>query len=145
MITSSPGKAADAERLGADEVVVSGDHEALAAHMGSFDLILNTVSATHDINPYLFLLKREGCMCLVGVPTEPLSVNAQGLVFGDHNLSGSFIGGVALTEEMLAFCADHNLTADVEIMDIQDVNTAWHRLENNDVRYRFVVDLASLR
>jgi uncharacterized zinc-type alcohol dehydrogenase-like protein len=145
MFTSTPGKAADAQHLGADEVVVTGEAANLEAHLNSFDLILNTVSATHDINGYLPLLKREGCMCLVGVPTQPLPVNAQGLVFGDHSLSGSFIGGVALTEDMLEFCAKHDITADIELVDINDVNTAWERLENNDVKYRFVVDLKSLR
>lgn len=145
MLTSSPGKAADAQKLGAKEAIITGDSDALAAHTGSFDLIVNTISATHDINAYLPLLKRKSFMALVGAPTQPLPVMTPLLLMADRGLSGSLIGGMALTQEMLEFCAEHNIGADIELISIEEVNAAWERIERNDVKYRFVIDLSSLR
>ena len=145
MLTSSPGKAADAQKLGAKEAIITSDSEALAAHSGSFDLIVNTISAAHDINAYLPLLKRKSFMALVGAPTEPLPVLTPLLLMADRGLSGSLIGGMALTQEMLEFCAEHDIGADIELISIEKVNEAWERIERNDVKYRFVIDLSSLR
>jgi uncharacterized zinc-type alcohol dehydrogenase-like protein len=115
------------------------------AHAGSFDLIINTISGEHDVNAYLPLLARKGTMCYVGAPQVPLPLVMAMLIFGDKVMAGSLIGGIPSTEEMLAFCGEHNITADVEMIDIKQVNEAWERLENNDVKYRFVIDLASLK
>lgn len=144
MITGSPGKVADAERLGADDVVLTSDEEQVGAHAGSFDLIINTISGEHDVNAYLPYLSRKGVLCYVGAPQVPLPLVMGLLIFGDKVMAGSLIGGIPSTEEMLAFCAQHNITADIEMVDIADVNSAWERLENNDVKYRFVLDLAAL-
>ncbi|MBI5595651.1 MAG: NAD(P)-dependent alcohol dehydrogenase [Elusimicrobia bacterium] len=145
VFTTSPGKAEDARRLGADEVVLSRDAGAMAKHAGSFDFILDTVSAEHDVNAYLNLLGRDGNMTLVGAPEKPLAVSAFGLIFGRRSLSGSPIGSVAETQEMLDFCGKHGLTADVEVIPVQKVNEAYDRLLKSDVKYRFSIDMASLR
>ena len=143
--TTSPNKKEDALRLGADEVVVSRNADEMRKHAGSFDFILDTVSAEHDINAYIQLLRRDGNITLVGAPEKPLSVAAFGLLFGRHSLSGSPIGGIPETQEMLDFCGEHNITADVEVIPIQKVNEAYERLLKADVKYRFSIDMASLK
>ncbi|HEY1576325.1 MAG TPA: NAD(P)-dependent alcohol dehydrogenase [Terracidiphilus sp.] len=145
VFTTSPNKTEDALRLGADEVVLSKDANAMQKHAGSFDFILDAVSADHDINAYIQLLRRDGNITLVGAPEKPLAVAAFGLLFGRRSLSGSPIGGIAETQEMLDFCGDHNITADVEVIPIQKVNEAYERLVKADVKYRFSIDMASLR
>jgi uncharacterized zinc-type alcohol dehydrogenase-like protein len=145
LFTTSPSKKDDAIRLGADEVVISRNADEMAKHAGSFDFILDAVSADHDINAYLNLLRRDGNICLVGAPEKPLSVAAFGLLFGRKSLSGSPIGGIAETQEMLDFCGKHNITADVEVIPIQKVNEAYERLVKADVKYRFSIDMASLK
>ncbi len=145
VFTTSPGKQEDALRLGADETVVSRDANEMEKHAGSFDFILDTVSADHDINAYLGLLGRDGNMTLVGAPEKPLAVSAFALLFGRKNLSGSLIGGIAETQEMLDFCGSHDITADVEVIPIQKVNEAYERMLRSDVKYRFSIDMASLR
>ena len=143
--TTSPDKKENALRLGADEVVVSRNASEMQKHAGSFDFILDAVSANHDINAYISLLARDGNITLVGAPEKPLSVAAFGLIFGRHSLSGSPIGGIAETQEMLDFCGKHNITADVEVIPIQKVNEAYERLLKSDVKYRFSIDMASLK
>lgn len=143
--TTSPGKREDALRLGAHEVVVSSDADEMAKRAGTFDFILDTVSADHDINAYLRLLARDGNLTLVGAPGKPLEVAAFGLILGRRSLSGSPIGGIAQTQEMLDFCGEHNIIADVEVIGIQKVNEAYERLLRSDVKYRFSIDMASLR
>ena len=145
LFTTSPGKKDDALRLGADEVVISRNADEMAKHAGSFDFILDAVSADHDINAYLNLLRRDGNLTLVGAPEKPLAVAAFNLLFGRRSLSGSPIGGIAETQEMLDFCGQHNLTADVEVIPIQKVNEAYDRLLKADVKYRFTIDMASLK
>jgi alcohol dehydrogenase (NADP+) len=145
LFTTSPNKKQDALRLGADEVVVSRNADEMAKHAFSFDFILDAVSADHDINAYLNLLRRDGHLCLVGAPEKPLSVAAFNRIFGRRSLSGSPIGGIAETQEMLEFCGANNITADVEVIPIQKVNEAYDRLLKADVKYRFVIDMASLR
>ena len=145
VFTTSPGKKEDALRLGADEVVVSRNADEMKKHAGSFDFILDTISADHDINAYINLLGRDGNLTLVGAPTKPLSVSAFGLLFGRRSLSGSIIGGIPETQEMLDFCGAHNITADVEVIPIQKVNEAYERLLKSDVKYRFSIDMASLK
>jgi uncharacterized zinc-type alcohol dehydrogenase-like protein len=145
LFTTSPGKKDDALRLGADEVVISRNANEIAKHVGSFDFILDAVSADHDINAYLNLLRRDGNLCLVGAPEKPLCVAAFNLLFGRRSLSGSPIGGIAETQEMLDFCGRNNITADVEIIPIQKVNEAYDRLGKADVKYRFSIDMASLK
>jgi uncharacterized zinc-type alcohol dehydrogenase-like protein len=145
LFTTSPGKKDDALRLGADEVVISRNADEMAKHAGSFDFILDCVSADHDINALLGLLRRDGNICLVGAPEKPLSVAAFNLLFGRRSLSGSPIGGIAETQEMLDFCGANNITSDVEIIPIQKVNEAYDRLVKADVKYRFVIDMASLK
>ncbi|WP_413735898.1 NAD(P)-dependent alcohol dehydrogenase [Sodalis sp. RH21] len=146
MITTSPAKGKDASRLGADEILISTDAAAMAAHAASFDFLLNTIPVPHDLNPYAALLKRDQTMVLVGVLTElepPLT--GVSLIMGRKNISGSAIGGMAETQEMIDFCAEHGIVSDVEMVNIQDVNAAYERLQKNDVKYRFVIDIASLR
>jgi uncharacterized zinc-type alcohol dehydrogenase-like protein len=143
--TTSPNKKEDALRLGADEVVVSRNANEMQKHAGSFDFILDAVAADHDINAYLNLLRRDGNITLVGAPEKPLAVSAFNLIFGRRSLSGSPIGGIAETQEMLDFCGEHNITADVEIIPIQKVNEAYERLLRSDVKYRFSIDMASLK
>jgi uncharacterized zinc-type alcohol dehydrogenase-like protein len=145
LFTTSPNKKEDALRLGADEVVISKNADEMAKHAGSFDFILDCVSADHDINALLGLLRRDGNLTLVGAPEKPLSVAAFGLLFGRRSLSGSPIGGIAETQEMLDFCGKHNITADVEVIPIQKVNEAYERLLKADVKYRFSIDMASLK
>jgi uncharacterized zinc-type alcohol dehydrogenase-like protein len=145
VFTTSPNKKEDALRLGADEVVVSRNADEMARHAGSFDFILDCVAADHDLNAYVNLLARDGNLTLVGAPEKPLSVSALGLIMGRHSLSGSMIGGIPETQEMLDFCGEHHLTADVEVIPIQKVNEAYERLLRSDVKYRFSIDLASLQ
>ena len=145
VFTTSPGKTEDALRLGADEVVISKNADEMQKHVGTFDFILDAVSADHDINAYLALLARDGNLTLVGAPEKPLQVAAFGLLFGRKSLSGSPIGGLAETQEMLDFCGKHNITSDIELIPIQKVNEAYERLLKSDVKYRFVIDMASLK
>ncbi len=145
VFTTSPGKKEDALRLGADEVVVSRNADEMKKHIGSFDFILDTISADHDINAYINLLGRDGNITLVGAPEKPLAVSAFALLFGRRSLSGSIIGGIAETQEMLDFCGKNNITADVEVIPIQKVNEAYERLVKSDVKYRFSIDMASLK
>ena len=145
VFTTSPNKKDDALRLGADEVVVSRNADEMKKHAGSFDFILDAVAADHDINAYINLLGRDGNITLVGAPEKPLAVAAFGLIMGRHSLSGSPIGGIAETQEMLDFCGEHNITADVEVIPIQKVNEAYERLLKSDVKYRFSIDMASLK
>jgi uncharacterized zinc-type alcohol dehydrogenase-like protein len=145
VFTTSPGKADDAKRLGADEVIVSTNPEEMEQHAGSFDFIIDTVSAKHDINVYLGMLGVGGNLTLVGAPDEPLPVVAFGLLFGRKSISGSLIGGIEETQEMLDFCGKHGITADVEVIPIQQLNEAYDRLARSDVKYRFSIDMASLK
>jgi uncharacterized zinc-type alcohol dehydrogenase-like protein len=145
VFTTSPGKTEDARRLGADEVVISKNAAEMEKHTRSFDFILDAVSADHDINAYINLLKRDGNLTLVGAPEKPLAVPAFGLIMGRRSLSGSPIGGIAETQEMLDFCGQQNITADVEVIPIQKVNEAYERLLKSDVKYRFSIDMASLK
>jgi len=144
VFTTSPGKKDDALRLGADEVIMSRDAGEMQKHEGTFDFILDTASAQHDINSYLSLLARDGNLTLVGAPPEGLHVKPFSLIGGRHSLSGSAVGGIGETQEMLDFCGEHNLTADVEVIPIQKVNEAFDRLARADVKYRFSIDMASL-
>ncbi len=145
VFTTTPGKKADAVRLGADEVVISTDANEMQKHAGSFDFILDAVSADHDINAYMNLLRRDGNLTLVGAPEKPLAVSAFALIMGRRNLSGSAIGGIPETQEMLDFCGQHNIVADVEVIPIQKINEAYERLLKSDVKYRFTIDMASLK
>jgi uncharacterized zinc-type alcohol dehydrogenase-like protein len=145
VFTTSPGKKDDALRLGADEVVISRNADEMAKHAGSFDFILDAVSADHDINAYLNLLRRDGNLTLVGAPEKPMAVSAFGLIMGRRSLSGSPIGGLRETQEMLDFCGQHNITSDVEVIPIQKVNEAYERLLKSDVKYRFSIDMTSLK
>lgn len=145
LFTTSPGKIEDGKRLGADEVVISKDTNAMAAHAMSFDLIIDAVSAEHDVNAYLQLLKIDGTLVTVGAPEKPLPVAAFALIFGRHSFAGSAIGGIAETQEMLDFCGKHGITSDIEIIPIQKIDEAYERLLKSDVKYRFVIDMASLK
>ncbi|MFV0624414.1 NAD(P)-dependent alcohol dehydrogenase [Sphingomonas sp. ac-8] len=146
VFSTSPNKREDAKRLGAKDLIVSKDADAMAEHTGSFDFILNTVAASHDLDQFLALLKRDGTMTLVGVPEDPHPSPAVGnLVFRRRALAGSLIGGIAETQEMLDFCAEHGLTADIEMIDMQDIETAYERMVKSDVKYRFVIDMAALK
>ena len=145
VFTTSPAKKQDALRLGADDVVISRHADEMKKHTYSFDFILDAVSAEHDINAFLQLLGRDGNLTLVGAPEKPLSVTAFGLIMGRRSLSGSPIGGISETQEMLDFCGKHNITADVEVIPIQKVNEAYDRLLKSDVKYRFSIEMASLK
>ena len=145
VITTSPSKKDDALKLGADDIVVSKDAADMEKHVGTFDFLLNTVSAPTDINAYINLLKRDGTMVLVGAPEEPPTLEGFGLIFKRRSVAGSLIGGIPETQEMLDFCGKHGITSDVEVIPIQDVNEAYERMLKSDVRYRFVIDLASLK
>ena len=145
VFTTSPSKKEDALRLGADEVVISKNADEMQKHEGSFDFILDAVSADHDINAYINLLRRDGNITLVGAPEKPLAVPAFGLIMRRRSLSGSPIGGLTETQEMLDFCGKHNITADVEVIPIQKINEAYERLIKSDVKYRFSIDMASLK
>ncbi|MDR6847512.1 putative zinc-type alcohol dehydrogenase-like protein [Sphingomonas sp. BE270] len=146
VFSTSPSKRDDAKRLGATDLIVSKDSEAMAAHVNSFDFILNTVAAAHDLNPFLALLKRDGTMTLVGVPESPHPAPDVGhLVFKRRALAGSLIGGIKETQDMLDFCREHGLTADIEMIRIQDIDAAYDRMVKSDVKYRFVIDMQSLK
>jgi alcohol dehydrogenase (NADP+) len=145
VFTTTPNKKDDAMRLGADEVVISRNADEMQKHVGSFDFILDAVSAEHDIGAYINLLRRDGNITLVGAPEKPLSVPAFALIPGRRSLSGSPIGGIPETQEMLDFCGQHNITADVEVIPMQKVNEAYERLLKSDVKYRFSIDMASLK
>jgi len=145
VFTTSPDKRGDALRLGADDVVVSRNADEMQKHAGSFDFILDTVSADHDINAYLNLLGLDGNLTLVGAPPKPFAVSAFSLIMGNRSLSGSNIGGIPQTQEMLDFCGEHNITADTEVIPIRNVNEAYERLLRSDVKYRFSIDMASLK
>jgi len=145
VFTTSQNKVDDALRLGADEVVLSRDANQMQKHAGSFDFILDAVSADHDINAYIQLLARDGNMTLVGAPEKPLSLVSFGLIMGRRSVSGSPIGGLAETQEMLDFCGEHNIVSDVEVIAIQQINEAYERLLKADVKYRFSIDMASLK
>ena len=145
VFTTSPSKKDDALRLGADEVVLSRDGNEMARHAGSFDFILDAVAAEHDINAYIGMLRRDGNITMVGAPDKPLAVNVFGLLFGRKSFSGSLIGGIAETQEMLDFCSQHKITSDVEVIPIQKINEAYERLAKSDVKYRFSIDMASLK
>jgi uncharacterized zinc-type alcohol dehydrogenase-like protein len=145
VLSTSPKKEADARGLGATDFLVTTTPDALAARAGSLDLIIDTVSAPHDYNVYLNLLRPHGAMVLVGAPPEPSSLLAFALIMGNRTLAGSVIGGIAETQEMLDHCAAHGIVSDVEIIPIQSVNEAYERVLKSDVRYRFVIDMASLK
>src|SRR5215469_2992238 len=145
VFTTSPGKRDDALRLGADEVVISRNTDEMNKHADSFDFILDAVSAEHDINAYMQLLLRDGHLVLVGAPEKPIPVAAFNLIFGRKSLSGSPIGGLKETQEMLDFCGQKGITADIELIPIQKVNEAYERLLKSDVKYRFVIDMATLK
>jgi uncharacterized zinc-type alcohol dehydrogenase-like protein len=145
LFTTSPGKAADAIKLGAHEVVVSTDRKAMAAQRNRFEFILNTVAAPHDLDPFLGMLKRDGSLVLVGAPSTPhSSPGVFNLIFKRRSLAGSLIGGIAETQEMLDFCAEHNIVSDIEMIPIASINDAYERMLKSDVKYRFVIDMATL-
>ena len=145
VFTTSPSKSEDAFRPGAHEVVISTNLEEMQKHAGSFDFILDTIAAEHDLNAYINLLARDSNLTLVGAPEQPLPISAFALLLRRRSLSGSLIGGIAETQEMLDFCGEHNITADVEVIPIQRVNEAYERLLKSDVKYRFSIDMASLK
>jgi uncharacterized zinc-type alcohol dehydrogenase-like protein len=145
VFTTSPSKKDDALRLGAHEVVLSRNAEEMNKHASSFDFILDAVAALHDVNALLNLLKVDGNLTVVGAPEKPHAISAFSLIMGRRSLSGSPIGGIAETQEMLDFCAQHNITADVEVIPIQKVNEAYDRMAKGDVKYRFSIDMASLK
>jgi uncharacterized zinc-type alcohol dehydrogenase-like protein len=145
LFTTSPKKTEDGIRLGASEVIVSKNEAEMQKHAGSFDFILDAVSAEHDVNAYLNLVKRNGTLTLVGAPEKPLPVAAFSLLLNRHRLAGSGIGGLRETQEMLDFCGEKGITADIEMIKIQQINDAYERLLKSDVKYRFVIDMASLQ
>jgi uncharacterized zinc-type alcohol dehydrogenase-like protein len=145
VFTTSESKKEDALRLGADEVVLSRNADEMKKHAGSFDFILDAVSADHDLNAYLQLLGRDGNLTMVGAPEKPLPISVFNLIMGRRSISGSPIGGIAETQEMLDFCGKHGITSDVEVIPIQKVNEAYERLLKSDVKYRFSIDMASLK
>lgn len=145
LFTTSPGKTADARRLGADEVVISKSPDEMAPYANQFDFILDTVAAPHNLDDYLQLLKRDGTLCLVGAPQEPHPApEVFNLIFKRRQLAGSLIGGIRETQEMLDFCAEHGIVSDIELISIQQINEAYERMLRSDVKYRFVIDMASL-
>ncbi|MCC6427449.1 MAG: NAD(P)-dependent alcohol dehydrogenase [Phycisphaerales bacterium] len=145
LFTTSESKIPDGKRLGADEVIISKNADAMARHAGSFDFILDTVSAEHDINALLNCLKLDGSLVLVGAPASPLPLSVFSLLMPRRHVSGSLIGGIAETQEMLDFCGKHNITCDIEKIKIQQINDAYERMLKSDVKYRFVIDMTSLR
>jgi uncharacterized zinc-type alcohol dehydrogenase-like protein len=146
LFTTSANKIEDAKRLGANEVVISKNPDEMKKHIQSFDFILNTVAASHNLDIFTELLKRDGTMCLNGVPEFPHpSPSIFNLIFKRRQIAGSLIGGIKETQEMLDFCAEHNITSDIEIIAIKDINQAYERMLNGDVKYRFVIDMASLK
>ena len=145
MITTSPDKSEDAKKLGADEVLISKNEDDMKKHAGSFDFLLNTIPVGHDMNPYVSLLKRDATMVIVGA-VEPLdSLHGGGLIMGRKSIAGSLIGGIKETQEMLDFCGEHDVVCDIEMINIQDINNAYDRLQKSDVKYRFVIDMKSLK
>lgn len=145
LFTTSPNKKADAQRLGAHDVVISKNPDEMAKHAGSFDFILDTVSAEHNVSAYLDLIKLDGTLAMVGASPTPLPVAVGSLLFRRRALAGSIIGGIRETQEMLDFCGEHNLVADIEKIRIQQINEAFDRLARGDVKYRFVIDMSSLK
>ena len=145
LFTTSAGKVADGQRLGAHEVVLSRDADAMAKHAGTFDLIIDTVSADHSIDQYLGMLKLDGSLVMVGVPPNPQQVHAFSLILPRRNLAGSLIGGIPETQEMLDFCGKHNIACDIELIRMDQINEAYERMLKSDVKYRFVIDMASLK
>lgn len=146
LFTTSPGKVADGKRLGAHEVVISKNPDEMAKHANSFDFILNTVAASHNLDAYIALLKRDGNMCLVGAPEDPHpSPTVFNLIFKRRSIAGSLIGGIRETQEMLNFCGKHKIVSDIEMIPMQKINEAYERMLKSDVKYRFVIDLASLK
>jgi uncharacterized zinc-type alcohol dehydrogenase-like protein len=146
LFTSSPGKTQDAKRLGADEVVLSTDADAMAKHANRFDVILDTVPASHNLDAYTELLRRDGTLVVVGVPEHPHpSPSMTNLILKRRSIAGSVIGGIAETQEMLDFCADRGIVSDIELTPIQKINEAYSRMVRSDVKYRFVIDMASLK
>ena len=145
LFTTSPGKVEDGKKLGADEVVISKNDDEMTKHAASFDFILDCVSAEHDINAYLKLLKLDGTLCQVGAPEKPLPVAVFSVILPRRNFAGSCIGGIPETQEMLDFCAEHGIVSDVEMIKIDQINEAWDRVVKADVKYRFVIDMASLK
>ena len=144
--TTSPDKIADAKALGADEVVVSKNADEMAKHTNSFDLIINTVAAPHNLDSFTNLLKRDGSMVVVGVPASPHPSPAVfNLIFKRRAIAGSLIGGIAETQEMLDFCAKHGITSDIEVIAMQDIEKAYARMLKSDVKYRFVIDMQTLK
>lgn len=144
MITTSESKQEDAKRLGADAVLISKDENAMKEHKGSFDFLLNTIPVGHDSNPYINLLKIDGTMVFVGA-IEPLDpIHGGNLIMGRKRVAGSLIGGIKETQEMLDFCGEHNIVSDVEMIKMEEINTAFNRVKDNDVKYRFVIDMTSL-
>ena len=144
MITTSPEKGEDAKALGADEVLISKDDDAMAKSAGRFDFILNTIPVRHDLNPYVGLLKVDGVMCIVGAVEQLPEVNSAPMVFGRRSIAGSLIGGLKETQEMLDFCAEHGITSDIEIIQMDEINQAYERMQKSDVKYRFVIDMSTL-
>lgn len=145
MITTSPSKSEDAKKLGADDVLISKNEDEMKKHAGTFDFLLNTIPVGHDMNPYVALLKRDATMVLVGA-IEPLDpVHGGGLIGGRKRIAGSVIGGIKETQEMLDFCGEHNIVSDIEMIDMQNINEAFERVVNSDVKYRFVIDMKSLK
>ncbi len=144
LFTTSPGKTEDAKRLGAHEVVLSKNEEEMKKHANSFDFIIDAVSAKHDLGAYLNLLKRDGVLTMVGVPPEPVPVNVFSLIMPRRQLAGSLIGGIAETQEMLDFCAEHGISCDIELIKIDKINEAYERMLKSDVKYRFVIDMATV-
>jgi uncharacterized zinc-type alcohol dehydrogenase-like protein len=145
LLTTSESKVADGKRLGADEVIISKNADAMAKHAGSFDMILDTVSADHDLNALLGLVKLDGSLVMVGAPGNPQPVSIFSLFMPRKHLSGSLIGGIAETQEMLDFCGQHNIVCDIEKIRIQQINEAYERMLKSDVKYRFVIDMASIK
>jgi uncharacterized zinc-type alcohol dehydrogenase-like protein len=145
VFTTSPAKAADALRMGAREVIVSTNPDEMQKHAGTFDFILDTLAVQHDVNSYINLLKIDGILALVGASATPLSFSSMGLLFGRRQIAGSIIGGIRQTQEMLDFCGRHGIVSDIETIPIQQINTAFERILKSDVRYRFVIDMASLK
>ena len=145
LFTTSPGKASDGRRLGADEIILTKNLDAMSAHAGSFDFILDCVAAEHDLNAYLNLLKTDGTLVLVGLPDAPVKIAAFSLALGRRSLAGSFVGGVAETQQMLDFCGKHNIVCDIEMIRMDEINAAYDRLLKSEVKYRFVIDMASMR
>lgn len=145
LFTTSPGKRDDALKLGAHEVVVSSDKAQMKAHVNSFHFILDCVSAPHDVNAYLNLLRRDGTMTLVGVPDKPPELAMFSVIGKRRSIAGSLIGGIAETQEMLDFCAEHNITSEIELIAMDTINEAYERMIKSDVKYRFVIDLATLK